>query len=231
MRRVRWPGRQGRAGSPPAGRGWCGAGGRPWWRRTAGDRHAAQRLRQQRVGAGTKAAQHAFHGVLQVEQRGRPRVDLRQRIDQHDLPVEAGEVVAKERLHDVRFVAVEAGRAGRHGGERAAGGARTAGWRERKEGQQRRAGEVARQQEASRSWRLKQRIGRARRLQIAREELGADQRLLFVGGRGGIERRQKRQPFACGVDAMRRLCLGECACRPLGKSNSNNGRSSSHSPG
>ena len=50
--------------------------------------------------------------------RGRPGIQRRQHVDQHDLPVEPGEMIAEERLHDMRLVGLVAPL--HHGGERAA---------------------------------------------------------------------------------------------------------------
>ena len=67
---------------------------------------------------GPEAPEDRLHAVLQIGQRAGAGVDGGQRVDQHDLPVEAGEVVAEERLHHVRLVALEAAR--QHGAEAAA---------------------------------------------------------------------------------------------------------------
>ena len=68
---------------------------------------------------GRKQREDRLHGALQIgAARAAPALTRRERIDQHDLPVEAGEVIAEERLHDVRLVALEAAR--QHGAERAA---------------------------------------------------------------------------------------------------------------
>ena len=109
---------------------------------------------------GPEAPEDRLHAALQIGQRAGAGVDGGERIDEHDLPVEAGEVVAEERLHHVRLVALEAAR--QHGPQAAAlvgggGGLR----RQRKEGEQRRAGKVARQQEAAGS-RRRQLAGPAR---------------------------------------------------------------------
>ena len=120
---ARWPCRRPGAGSPPAGRGWCGAGGRPWWRRTAAGRcGAAGRLESQVLAPGRKHLRIASMRALQVGERAGAGVDGGERVDQHDLPVEAGEVVAEERLHHVRLVALEAAR--QHGARGCRAGSR-----------------------------------------------------------------------------------------------------------
>ena len=67
------------------------------------------------VGPRPEALEDRLHAGLQVGQRAGAGVDGGQRVDQHDLPVEAGEVVAEERLHHVRLVALEAAR--QHGAQ------------------------------------------------------------------------------------------------------------------
>jgi len=62
------------------------------------------------VGAGPEAFEDRLHAALQIGERTGAGVDGRERIDEHDLPVESGKVVAEERLHHVRLVALEAAR-------------------------------------------------------------------------------------------------------------------------
>ena len=154
--------------------------------------------------------------ALQVGQRAGSRVDGGQRVDQHDLPVEAGEVIAEERLDDVGLVALEAAR--QHGAEAAAPIAGRRPRRQREEREQGRAGEIARQQEAARSRRRQLGVGRARGLQVAREEIGARERGLLVGRRIGVERGQvlpaspRAAAARCGARASataRRRPVGE----------------------
>ena len=70
-------------------------------------------------------------------------------IDQHDLPVEPGEMVAEERPHHDVAIGLVAPRASAPSCE-PGGGSSPAGSSQRREGQRRRAGEVARHQEAPR---------------------------------------------------------------------------------
>ena len=79
---------------------------------------ARQDGRQPGVRAGPEALQDALDGALQVGERARPAIDGGERVDQHDLAVEAREVIAEERLDDVGLVALEA--ALEHGAEAAA---------------------------------------------------------------------------------------------------------------
>ena len=87
------------------------------------------------VGAGAEAPEHGLHGALQVGERAGAGVDGRERVDQHDLPVEPGEVVAEEGLDDVGLVALEAAR--QHGAQRAALVGEAVRRRQREEGQER----------------------------------------------------------------------------------------------
>ena len=165
------------------------------------------------VGPRPEASEDRLHAALQVGERAGPRVDGGERIDEHDLPVEAGEVVAEERLHDVRLVALEAAR--QHGTQCAArvGGRRPR--RQREKGEQGRAGEVARQQEAARSRRGELGVRRAGGLQVAREERGAGERNLLVGGGIDIERGEEREPVLGGSRALRRPRLFDRPARPV----------------
>ena len=70
------------------------------------------------VGAGAEDAQDRLERTLQVDDGVAALVERAEHVDEHDLPVEPAEVVAKERPHDVRLVALEAPR--HHGGERGA---------------------------------------------------------------------------------------------------------------
>ncbi len=127
------------------------------------------RMRDSQVLApGLKQASTAVRVRSRSASGGAAGIDGGERVDQHDLPVEPGEVVAEERLHDVRLVALETAR--QQSAEAAAPMAAGRGRRQREEGQQRRAGEVAGEQEAPRTGRGERGIGRPRLLQVAREE-------------------------------------------------------------
>jgi hypothetical protein len=67
--------------------------------------------------AGRKQARMLGQRTLQVRHRGRAGVQRLHGIDQHDLPVEAGDVLAEERLYDMRLVGLVA--ALHHGAQRA----------------------------------------------------------------------------------------------------------------
>ena len=164
-------------------------------------------------------------------QRAGAGVDGGERVDQHDLPVEPGEVVAEERFDDVGLVALEAAR--QHGAQRAAlvGGA--ARRRQREEGEQRRSRQIARQQEAARSRRGQLGVGRARGLQVAREERGAGRApICSSAGCVGIERGEElraspwRPRPRCGARASSTARRDQSA-----NDSSSSGRSISHSPG
>ncbi len=69
---------------------------------------AAKDRGQKAIAPGAEGGQHLGHGAAQILHRLRALMDRPQHIDQHDLPVDPGEMVAKERLHDARFVGVVA---------------------------------------------------------------------------------------------------------------------------
>ena len=125
---------------------------------------AAQNLGQRplEVGHGAGAGIHCLHGV-----------------DQHDLAVEPGDVLAKERLHHMRLVGLVAPL--HHGMERAGAGAATLQLGKRGEGQGGRALEIARHQEAP---------GRQRReralVELAGPQVGSQR--VGQGARGGLVR-------------------------------------------
>ena len=85
---------------------------------------------------------------LEVGDRRRSGVQRLERVDQHDLAVEAGEVLAEERPHDRRSCRPRSGAPSCAASEPA--GSRSSPRVERREGQRRRAVEVARHQEAAR---------------------------------------------------------------------------------
>ena len=98
--------------------------------------------------AGAEGGEHVGERRFEVAQRRRPGIQRGQHVDQDDLPVEPGEMVAEERLHDMRLVGLVAPL--HHGGERTPD--RTCGPRryvERREGQRGRALQVAGHEEAA----------------------------------------------------------------------------------
>ena len=107
---------------------------------------ATQKAGQPAVAARAKGAQHIGHGAAQILDRARPLMDGAQHIDQHDLPVDLGEMVAEEGLHDLGLVALIAPR--HLAPEAAAPGFGRL--RQRGKGQDRRPGQIARQQEPPR---------------------------------------------------------------------------------
>ena len=88
----------------------------------------------QRVRAGAERGEDVGHRAAQVLDRARAVVDRAERVDQHHLPVEPGEVVAEERLDHHALVGLEAPlerrarasptalRAGRGSGEKVSAG-------------------------------------------------------------------------------------------------------------
>ena len=93
-----------------------------------------------------KAREHLGQRVLEVRERRRARIQRGQRVDQHDLAVEPGEMVAEERLDDVGLVGLVAAL---HHRRHRARDDHVAFDRNRREGQRRRALEVAGHQEAA----------------------------------------------------------------------------------
>ena len=83
---------------------------------------------------------------LEIGKRCRAGIERRQRVDEHDLPVEPGEMLAEERHHHDPLIGLEALR--HQPGERARHRLDTGRKIERCEGQRRRAVEIARHQEA-----------------------------------------------------------------------------------
>jgi hypothetical protein len=70
------------------------------------------------VPAGAEGAEDRRHGLPQVLQRGRTRVDRAERVHQHDLPVDPREMGAEEGFDDLALVGLVT--AGEFAGERAA---------------------------------------------------------------------------------------------------------------
>ena len=68
----------------------------------------ANRLDQSVFAPGAEAFEDLGHGALEVGDSFRPAVQRGQHVDQHDLPVEPGEMIAEERPHDMRFVGLVA---------------------------------------------------------------------------------------------------------------------------
>ena len=96
---------------------------------------------------GAEGAQHVGKRVLEVAQRRRPGIQGGQRVDQHDLAVEPGEMIAEERPHHMRLVSLVAPLHHRRHGARRDRVALAE--RDRRKRQRRRTLEVARHQEAS----------------------------------------------------------------------------------
>ena len=61
-----------------------------------------------RGAAGAEGAHDFGERVLEIGERGRAGVQRRQRVDQHDLPVEPGEMIAEERPHHMRLIGLVA---------------------------------------------------------------------------------------------------------------------------
>ena len=145
-----------------------------------------------------KQREHAGQCRLRSATAAGPAVERAQRVDEHDLPVEAGEVIAEEGLHDVRLVGLEAAR--QHGGERAA----LERWRRSAAAAARRSAAASlRDRPAAGSGRAGRRraaaSGARARLQIGGEELRrrsapSARRPAPCGSRLGEKRRARRAP-------------------------------------
>jgi hypothetical protein len=80
----------------------------------------AEELRQPGVGALAEGAEHVGQRRLEVGDRRRPGIEGREHVDEHDLPVEPGEMVEEERPHHMGDIGVVA--PFHHVGERASRG-------------------------------------------------------------------------------------------------------------
>ena len=142
-------------------------------------------------------AQHAVERVLQVGDGLAPLVHGAEHVDEHDLAIEPAEMVAKERPHDVRLIALEAPR--HHGGERAARDRAPLFERQRAEGEQRRAFEIARHQEAAGTRRVQHMVLGPRRLEVVGKEARALECNLLVLAGIRIDRAQEFEPRLGGA--------------------------------
>ncbi len=127
---------------------------------------------------GAEGGQHLGQRVLEVAHRRRAGVQRGQRVDQHDLAIEPGEMVAEERLDHVGLVGLVA--ALHHRRHRARGDLRALADRDRREGQRRRAFEVARHQEPARRQGRERVDVLARLAQVEGEAHGHVARLILV---------------------------------------------------
>ena len=175
----------------------------PWWRWSA--LVAANRMRSirrvtrplsQLVRPRRKEERIAASAVSRSATAALPGIERGERVDQHDLAVEAGEVIAEERPHDHRLIGLVAAR--HHAGERAHGLVRRS-KAERREGQRRRAGEVARHQEAAGRLRRQRRAVGAAGEQV----LGVEPRQLARGGLVVLARLGRAASRASNAAAVR----------------------------
>ncbi len=171
----------------------------------------AEDRREPRVGAGAERGQDVGHRRAQVLDRARAVVDGAERVDQHHLPVEPGEVVAKERLDHDALVGVEA--LLERAPERRRRTARGA--RQRREGERGRALEVARHQEPPRRDAGEARAARRREVAGEGRRQRAGRRL--VERRGGIGRVERGEPGGGVLGAAGRPGGGDGRRRPVGE--------------
>ena len=127
---------------------------------------------------GRKAASTSVERPFKIAQSGRAGIQRREHVDEHDLPVEPGEMVAEEGLHDVRFVGLVAPL--HHRAERVPRARMIRGDVERREGQGGRAFEIAGHQEPAGRQRGERMFVCPRLLQIRGEGLGNPARRLLV---------------------------------------------------
>ena len=158
--------------------------------------------------------EHLVEGVLEVAQRRRSGIERGQRVHQHDLPVEPGEMVAEERFDHMALVGLVA--ALHHRGQRALDRLVALGQGQWREGQRGRAFEVARHQETP--WRKRrERIAfRARRAQIGGEQFRRLPRDGLVLRPGGVEAGGKAAPFSGERRSRRRGAGRKSLARPFG---------------
>ena len=177
-----------------------------------GEQHPVEPAAQQRaqpvVGAGAEAGQHLRHRRAQVGHRPRPGVERAQEIDQHHLPVDAGEVVAEERPDHLRHISVVT--AGELGAQRSAPGARRG--RQRAEGERGRAFQRAGHQEPPR--RQPRQPVAAAGVQVARVCGGQRLRRALVERRREVARRNLRRPGLGVARAQRALRRRQRLRRP-----------------
>ena len=134
----------------------------------------AQKPGQPAVAARPKRPQHIGHRAAQILHRLRPLMDGAQHIDQHDLAIHLGEMIAEKRLHDLGLVPLIPPR--HLAPQRRA--ARFGRLRQGRKGQHGRACQITRQQEPPR--RAVRPTRRPRRRQIGGKGLGQRLRLALV---------------------------------------------------
>ena len=170
--------------------------------------------RGERRGApGAKRAQHLGERVFQIAKRRGPGIQGGQRVDEYDLAVEAREVVAEERTHDMGLVGLVAPL--HHRRERSRCDFRARRERQRREGECGRAREIAGHQEAARR-QSRERIDVVARLpQIGGEQGGAGARDFFIGRGRRFEAHQMLGPGLRQRLARRRSARRDRLLRPL----------------
>ena len=165
-----------------------------------------------RRASGAEGAHDVGERILEILDRRRAGIERRERVDQHDLPVEPGEMIAKERPRHMRLIGLVAAR--HHRRERAGSDRRVVAERNRREGQRRRAGEIAGHQEpAGRQGRERIDVV-ARPLEIGGEQFGDAPRRVLVGVGLRVEADQRRAPWFRERRAGGRLACGQRFARP-----------------
>ena len=172
-----------------------------------------EQIAEQRAAADPEAIQNAGKGGFEIVQCFRPGVEGRERIDQHDLPIEPGDVIAKKRPHHDVLVGLVAPL--HHRPQRAVGRGAVGGDVKRRKGQRRRARHVARHQETSGRQEAHGETVVAAGAQIVREQFCGRERRLFVLFAFGAQGRQMRMPGCCEFEARAFARQCEAFGRPL----------------
>ncbi len=168
---------------------------------------------QDRAAADAEAIENARQRGFEIVQRFRPGIEGCERIDQHDLAVEAGKMVAEERTHHDILVGLVT--PAHHRPQRAVGRAAVGRDIERRKGQRRRACEIARHQEAPGRQQAHCKTFVAAGAQIIGEQFRRGECRLFVLAALCIKRLQMLVPRRGELCARTLARQGEALGRPL----------------
>ena len=166
------------------------------------------------IRAGTETIQDRPQRPLKVGNRGISRIHRAEHIDQHDLPVQLGKMIAEERLHHMRLIGLEAPL--HHGAQRTARHVSTRRQIERHEGNGGGTLQLARHEHPPRRDRRQQIAVLPAPAEIGGEQFGAAHRGLLVLGRFRIEPAEKGMPVAGRGLTLRRAADGHRLRRPFG---------------
>ena len=172
-----------------------------------------EKTAEDRAAADAEAIENAGQRGFEIVQRFRPGIERGERIDQHDLPVEPGKMVAEERAHHdvlVGFIAPP-----HHRPQRAVGRAAVDRDVERCKGQRRCIGEIARHQKAPGRQQAHRKAFVAAGAQIIGEQFGGGKRCLFVLSALRLKCLEMRMPRRGELCARALARQREALCRPL----------------